>query len=77
MLIAAAVLIVFPFQNAGSTTDGWDKAIFLAPLIIGLVAFLGVFAVSYPSGHLIAVPAACGSEKQISGRTTSMSLEHS
>ncbi|KAI1109181.1 major facilitator superfamily transporter [Nemania sp. NC0429] len=44
LLIAATVLVVFPFQNAGSTTDPWGRAIFLAPLIIGLVAFIGVFA---------------------------------
>ncbi|KAI3323564.1 major facilitator superfamily transporter [Xylariaceae sp. AK1471] len=44
LLIAATVLVVFPFQNAGGTADQWDQAIFLAPLIIGLVAFLGVFA---------------------------------
>ncbi|KAI0908905.1 major facilitator superfamily transporter [Ustulina deusta] len=44
LLIAAAVLIVFPFQNAGSATDQWGQAIFLAPLIVGLIAFLGVFA---------------------------------
>ncbi|KAI1425369.1 major facilitator superfamily transporter [Xylaria sp. FL1777] len=43
LLIAAAVLIVFPFQTAGSATDQWGKAIFVAPLIIGLTAFLGVF----------------------------------
>ncbi len=43
LLIAAAVLIVFPFQNAGSATE-WGQAIFLAPLIVGLIAFLGVFA---------------------------------
>ncbi|KAJ3578121.1 hypothetical protein NPX13_g2447 [Xylaria arbuscula] len=47
LLIAAAVLIVFPFQNADSATDGWDKPIFLAPLIIGLIAFFGVFAWSF------------------------------
>jgi len=44
LLIAATVLVVFPFQSAGSTINQWDKAIFLAPLIIGSVAFLMVFA---------------------------------
>ncbi|KAI0103710.1 major facilitator superfamily transporter [Nemania sp. FL0031] len=44
LLIAATVLIVFPFQNAGETTDQWGRAIFLAPLILGVIAFLGVFA---------------------------------
>ncbi|TGJ85966.1 hypothetical protein E0Z10_g2812 [Xylaria hypoxylon] len=44
LLIAATVLVVFPFQNAGSATNQWGQAIFLAPLIVGLIAFLGVFA---------------------------------
>ncbi|RYC60615.1 hypothetical protein CHU98_g5593 [Xylaria longipes] len=44
MLIAATVLVVFPFQNAGGTTKQWDQTIFLAPLIVGATAFLGVFA---------------------------------
>lgn len=44
LLIAATVLVIFPFQNAGGTTDSWGQAIFLAPLIIGLIAFSGVFA---------------------------------
>jgi hypothetical protein len=44
LLIAATVLVVFPFQNAGGATNQWDQAVFLAPLIIGLIAFLGVFA---------------------------------
>ncbi|KAI0817782.1 major facilitator superfamily transporter [Xylaria sp. FL0064] len=44
LLIAAIVLIVFPFQTVGTATNQWDQAIFLAPLIIGLIALLGVFA---------------------------------
>ncbi|KAI0506132.1 major facilitator superfamily transporter [Xylaria bambusicola] len=44
LFVAAAVLIVFPFQNASNATDQWHEAIFWAPLTIGLVAFLGVFA---------------------------------
>ncbi|KAI0404777.1 major facilitator superfamily transporter [Xylaria palmicola] len=44
LLIAATVLVIFPFQNAGSTTNQWGRAIFISPLIVGLIAFLGVFA---------------------------------
>ncbi|KAI0433655.1 major facilitator superfamily transporter [Xylaria sp. FL1042] len=44
LLIAATVLIVFPFQTVGTATNQWDQAIFLAPLIVGLVALLGAFA---------------------------------
>ncbi|KAJ8128366.1 hypothetical protein O1611_g5267 [Lasiodiplodia mahajangana] len=43
LLIAATVLVVFPFQSAGETTDQWGQAIFLAPLILGVIAFVGVF----------------------------------
>lgn len=44
MLIAATVLVVFPFQNAGGAVGQWGQAIFLAPVIVGVIAFLGVFA---------------------------------
>ncbi|KAI0391812.1 major facilitator superfamily transporter [Xylariaceae sp. FL0594] len=44
LLIASTVLIVFPFQSVGSSTDQWDKAIFLAPLIVGCVALVVLFA---------------------------------
>ncbi|KAI0450863.1 major facilitator superfamily transporter [Xylaria acuta] len=44
LLIAATVLVVFPFQNAGGATEQWGQAVFLAPLIAGVVAFLGVLA---------------------------------
>ncbi|KAI0193211.1 major facilitator superfamily transporter [Xylaria flabelliformis] len=43
MLIVATVLIVFPFQNVGGT-EQWGRATFLAPLIVGVIALLGVFA---------------------------------
>ncbi|KAK3353521.1 major facilitator superfamily transporter [Lasiosphaeria hispida] len=43
LLVAAAVLIVFPFQNA--STDGrWSEAIFLAPLLSGLASLAALFA---------------------------------
>ncbi|KAI1176682.1 major facilitator superfamily transporter [Nemania sp. FL0916] len=44
LLIIATVLVVFPFQNAGVAANQWNQAIFLAPLIVGVVAFLGLFA---------------------------------
>ncbi|KAI0539271.1 major facilitator superfamily transporter [Xylaria digitata] len=44
LLIAATVLVVFPFQNAGGATNQWDRAIFLVPLVVGLIAFFSVFA---------------------------------
>ncbi|KAI0555062.1 major facilitator superfamily transporter [Xylaria curta] len=43
LLIVATVLVVFPFQNVGGT-EQWGQATFLAPLIVGVIAFLGVFA---------------------------------
>ncbi|KAI1823589.1 major facilitator superfamily transporter [Xylaria intraflava] len=47
LLVTATVLVVFPFQSAGIKTDQWDQAIFLAPLIVGLTAFVGVLAWSF------------------------------
>ncbi|KAI1757108.1 major facilitator superfamily transporter [Xylaria castorea] len=44
MLIVATVLVVFPFQNVGGVAEQWGQATFLAPLIVGVIAFLGVFA---------------------------------
>lgn len=41
LLITAAILIVFPFQNASSGAL-WDKAIFLAPLLIGVVCWIAL-----------------------------------
>ncbi|KAF5664184.1 multidrug resistance 3 [Fusarium circinatum] len=40
LVIAAAVLVVFSFQNAGTerSNDGWKTSIFIAPLICGLLA---------------------------------------
>ncbi|KAI1134460.1 major facilitator superfamily transporter [Hypoxylon sp. FL0543] len=44
LLIAAAVLIVFPFQNAGLQRNEWSRAVFIAPLTVGVVAWLGLIA---------------------------------
>ncbi|KAH6631918.1 major facilitator superfamily transporter [Chaetomium tenue] len=42
LLIASATLIVFPFQNASSSAP-WSSAIFLAPLLTGLLSLAGLF----------------------------------
>ncbi|KAI0021543.1 major facilitator superfamily transporter [Xylariomycetidae sp. FL0641] len=47
LLIAAAVLVVFPFQSAGETTDQWSRPVFLAPLTIGGACWSGLIAWSY------------------------------
>ncbi|KAK8079951.1 hypothetical protein PG997_007769, partial [Apiospora hydei] len=44
LLIAAATLLVFPFQNAGSAGNVWDKAIFLAPLLLGVGCWVALIA---------------------------------
>ncbi|KAI1498156.1 major facilitator superfamily transporter [Biscogniauxia marginata] len=44
LLVAAAVLIVFSFQNAGGPVEQWSQPIFLAPLLVGVAALLGLFA---------------------------------
>lgn len=41
LLIAAAVLVVFPFQNASSGAL-WNQAIFLAPLLIGVACWVAL-----------------------------------
>ncbi|KAF5009912.1 hypothetical protein FDECE_3897 [Fusarium decemcellulare] len=48
LIIAAAVLVVFPFQNAGESPGAtWGTAVFIAPLIIGLVLWLVLLAWGY------------------------------
>ncbi|KAI0482118.1 major facilitator superfamily transporter [Xylariaceae sp. FL0804] len=48
LVIAASVLVVFAFQSVGSgTTDRWSQAVFIAPLVVGLVAWVGLFAWSF------------------------------
>ncbi|KAI1775675.1 major facilitator superfamily transporter [Hypoxylon cercidicola] len=43
LLITGTVLVVFPFQNAGSKPNQWSKAIFIAPLAVGAASWLGLF----------------------------------
>ncbi|KAI1435364.1 major facilitator superfamily transporter [Xylaria sp. CBS 124048] len=65
LLIAATVLIVFPFQNAGATADQRGEAIFLTPFIVGSIAFIGVLACAIGS----AIPAKVNGEKDRSCET--------
>ncbi|KAJ0415446.1 major facilitator superfamily domain-containing protein [Aspergillus carlsbadensis] len=58
LVIAAAVLVVFPFQNAGESPDSnsdsnsaWSTAAFIAPLTIGLILWLAVITWGYISTH--------------------------
>jgi hypothetical protein len=44
LLIAASVLVVFSFQESGIKTNSWTTATFLAPLIIGCLCWLLLFA---------------------------------
>ena len=44
LLLSAAVLVVFPFQNVGLNGDSWKQAIFLAPLLTGLFCWAALFA---------------------------------
>lgn len=43
LIIAAAVLVVFAFQNAGESPDNvWDSAIFIAPIATGIFSWIGL-----------------------------------
>jgi len=42
LLVAAATLVVFPFQNAGGATNVWGQAIFLAPLLVGVACWVSL-----------------------------------
>ncbi|KAH0372502.1 glycoside hydrolase family 55 protein, partial [Aureobasidium melanogenum] len=44
LLIAASVLVVFAFQEAGLRPSSWDKALFLAPLLVGCFCWCTLFA---------------------------------
>lgn len=48
LLVTAAVLVVFAFQNEGlSETSSWSHAAFIIPLVIGLASWTGVLTWSY------------------------------
>lgn len=44
MVIASAVLVTFAFQNAGvnSSGDPWAKAVFIGPLIVGILCWIAL-----------------------------------
>ncbi|KAI3401350.1 hypothetical protein diail_11434 [Diaporthe ilicicola] len=46
LVITASVLVVFPFQNAGFShvENPWAKAVFIGPLVAGLICWIGLFA---------------------------------
>lgn len=46
LVIAAAVLVTFAFQNAGAHSSGnpWAKAIFIAPFVVGVFCWIGLAA---------------------------------
>ncbi|CAL5868750.1 uncharacterized protein PFLUO_LOCUS2977 [Penicillium psychrofluorescens] len=53
LIIAAAVLVVFSFQNAGeSPGTAWGTAVFIAPLTVGLVLWLALLAWGYLAGRV-------------------------
>lgn len=43
LLIAASVLVVFAFQEAGLRPNSWGKALFLAPLLVGCFCWCALF----------------------------------
>ena len=52
LIIAAAVLVVFAFQNAGESPHmTWGTAIFIAPLTVGIVLWLALVGWGYLAGH--------------------------
>lgn len=44
LVIAAAVLVTFAFQNAGVHSSGnpWGEAVFIAPLVVGVFGWIGL-----------------------------------
>jgi hypothetical protein len=45
--MAASVLIVFSFQNASVDQDQWGQAVFVAPLVFGVVCFAALLMWEY------------------------------
>ncbi|KAH8654523.1 MFS multidrug transporter-like protein [Tricladium varicosporioides] len=43
LVIAASVLVVFSFQQAGIHHDSWKSALFIAPLIVGVLCYILLF----------------------------------
>lgn len=44
LLIAASVLICFAFQNGALDATQWGRAVFIAPLVVGVLSFVGLIA---------------------------------
>ncbi|KAK0743736.1 major facilitator superfamily transporter [Schizothecium vesticola] len=42
LLVAAACLIVFPFQNSSSKTGQWSDPVFIAPLVVGVACAIAL-----------------------------------
>jgi hypothetical protein len=56
LIIAAAVLAIFPFQSVGESQESastWATAAFIAPLIIGLILWLALVAWGYLAKHTL------------------------
>jgi hypothetical protein len=54
LIIAAAVLVIFPFQSVGESQESastWTTAAFIAPLTIGLILWLALIAWGYLANH--------------------------
>ncbi|KAH7357280.1 MFS multidrug transporter-like protein [Rhexocercosporidium sp. MPI-PUGE-AT-0058] len=43
LVIAASVLLVFSFQQAGLNSNSWSHALFIAPLVIGILLWVVLF----------------------------------
>lgn len=43
IVIAASVLVVFSFQEAGLRAEAWNNAIFIAPLVVGIILWFALF----------------------------------
>ncbi|CAD0095244.1 unnamed protein product, partial [Aureobasidium mustum] len=56
LLIAASVLVVFAFQQAGLKPNSWDKGLFLTPLLVGCFCWCVLFAwETFASSHSFSV----------------------
>ncbi|PHH62090.1 hypothetical protein CDD81_7583 [Ophiocordyceps australis] len=59
LLVAGTVLVVFSLQNVGVATGRvWDKAVFIAPLVVGMACWAALFVWAYmtdsrPCGHKV------------------------
>lgn len=53
LFVAASVLIVSAFQNAGMSTTSrfWSSALFVCPLVIGLICTVALFTWEYAMEH--------------------------